>query len=118
MGAGISSGVSSRTEAIATLMGEIRNVASAKEFEGVVSQMGVRPHERVTAVADAAGEFETALGESQYVSLRSVDWFHIAMKFRAAQMSASGLREKLPENWEGISLRLERANTSLLSAVP
>ena len=85
----------------------------SKRLDLFVSQLGVRPHERVTAVADAAGEFETALGESQYVSLRIVDWFHIAMKFRAAQLSASGMREQLPDNWEGISLRLERAKWRL-----
>ena len=65
------------------------------------------------SVADAAGEFETALGESQYVSLRIVDWFHIAMKFRVAQLSASGVREQLPDHWEGISMRLERAKWRL-----
>ncbi len=86
---------------------------SSKRLNLFMSQLGVQPHERVTAVADAAGEFETALGESQYVSLRIVDWFHIAMKFRAAQLSASGMREQLPDHWEGISLRLERAKWRL-----
>jgi hypothetical protein len=86
---------------------------SSKRLDLFVSQLGVRPHERVTAVADAAGEFETALGESQYVSLRIVDWFHIAMKFRAAQLSASGIREQLPDHWKGISMRLERAKWRL-----
>lgn len=86
---------------------------SSKRLDLFVSQLGVRLHERVTAVADAAGEFEPALGESQYVSLRIVDWFHIAMKFRAAQLSASGMRVQLPDHWEGISLRLERAKWRL-----
>jgi hypothetical protein len=78
-----------------------------------LSQLGMRPNERVTAIADGAGEFETAIAESQYTDLRIVDWFHIAMTFRAAQLTAQGMREQLPQDWEAISMRLDRAKWRL-----
>jgi hypothetical protein len=86
---------------------------SSKRMDQFLAQLGVRPNERVAAIADGAGEFETAIAESQYTDLRIVDWFHIAMKFRAAQLTAQGMREQLPHDWEAISMRLDRAKWRL-----
>ena len=80
----------------------LRYKAGAAQLEAHGSvfllQLGVRPNERITAIADGAGEFETAIAESQYTDLRIVNWFHIAMKFRAAQLTAQGMNEQLPHD--------------------
>ena len=85
----------------------------SKRTDLFLKQLGVRPQERVTVIADGAGEFETAITESQYTGLRIVDWFHIAMKFRAAQLTAFGMEKRLPLHSETIKLRLERAKWRL-----
>lgn len=85
----------------------------SKRIDLFLSQQGVRPNERVPAIADGAAEFETAIAECQYTDLRIVDWFHISMKFRAAQLTAQGMREQLPHDWEAIRMRLDRAKWRL-----
>ena len=88
---------------------------SSKRMDAFLSRLGVQPHERVTAIADAAVEFETAIAESPYTGLRIIDWFHIAMKFRAAEQSAFGARDQ-PWTWiepKAVELRLQRAKWRL-----
>ena len=85
----------------------------SKRTDLFLSQLGVKPNERVTVIADGAGEFETAIAVSQYAGLRIVDWFHIAMKFRAADLTAFGMQEQLPLHWETIRTRLDRAKWRL-----
>jgi hypothetical protein len=85
----------------------------SKRTDLFLSQLGVKPNERVVVIADGAGEFETASAESQYTGLRIVDWFHIAMKFRAAELTALGMRERMPLHWETIRDRLDHAKWRL-----
>ena len=46
--------------------------------------------ERVTVIGDDAGEFAKTVEGSQLARGRILDWFHIAMKFQAAQRSVFG----------------------------
>jgi hypothetical protein len=55
-----------------------------------LSRNGVPSDERVTVISDDAGEFSKTLQGSQLARGRILDWFHIAMKFKAAQRSAFG----------------------------
>jgi hypothetical protein len=87
-----------------------RQVASgAKRLDLFLSQQGVRPTERVTAITDGAFEFDTAAAGSALTGARILDWFHVAMKFRAAQMSAVMLSLRSPAQWGVIERSLERA---------
>jgi hypothetical protein len=94
-----------------TLYGYVtRQVASgAKRLDLFLSQQGVGPNERTTAITDGAGEFETAAAASVLTGARILDWFHIAMKFRAAQMSAVMLSLRSPVEWGAIERSLDRA---------
>jgi hypothetical protein len=51
---------------------------------------GVAPDERVTVISGDAGEFGKAVDGSQLARGRILDWFHIAMKFKAAKNSVLG----------------------------
>jgi len=55
-----------------------------------LSRNGVASDERVTVISDDAGEFEKAVQGSQLARGRILDWFDIAMKFKAAQRSVFG----------------------------
>ncbi|HRO60409.1 MAG TPA: hypothetical protein PK177_14790 [Burkholderiaceae bacterium] len=44
----------------------------------------------MTVISDDAGEFEKTVQGSQLARGRILDWFHIAMKFKAAQRSVFG----------------------------
>jgi hypothetical protein len=41
----------------------------------------------VTVISDGAGEFTKAVDGSDFARGRILDWFHIAMKFRAVEQS-------------------------------
>ena len=73
--------------------------SGAKRLDLFLSQQGVRPSERVTAITDGAFEFDTAAARSALTGARILDWFHIAMKFGAAQMSAMRLSLRSPAQW-------------------
>jgi len=83
--------------------------SGAKRLDLFLSQQGVRPNERATAITDGAVEFETAAAGSVLTGARILDWFHIAMKFRAAQMSAVMLSLRSPAQWRAIEHSIERA---------
>jgi hypothetical protein len=51
---------------------------------------GVAPDELVTVISDDVGEFGQAVDGSQLARGRILDWFYIAMKFRAAKNSVLG----------------------------
>jgi hypothetical protein len=51
---------------------------------------GVAPDERVIVISDDAGEFGNAVDGSQLARGMILDWFHIAMKFKAAKNSVLG----------------------------
>jgi len=68
-----------------------KEVTSAgARLDQFLSRNGVGIDERVTLISDDAGEFDKAVEGSQLVRGRILDWFHIAMKFKAAQRSVFG----------------------------
>jgi hypothetical protein len=79
---------------------------AAARLDHFLLQQGVRHDERVTVISDGAGEFTKAVDGSQFARGRLLDWFHIAMKFRAAEQSvvSSGRIEGPDWDWIGIEL--------------
>jgi hypothetical protein len=61
--------------------------SAGARLDQFLSRNGVAADERVTVISDDAGEFEKAVQGSQLARGRILDWFHIAMKFKAAQRS-------------------------------
>ena len=64
--------------------------SAAARLDQFLHASGVGPNERVTVISDDAGEFGKAVGGSQLARGRILDWFHIAMKFKAAKNSVFG----------------------------
>lgn len=62
--------------------------SAAMRLDRFLKENGVRPDERVTILSDGAGEFQKAVEGSVHSLCRILDWFHIAMKFRAIEQSA------------------------------
>ena len=68
-----------------------RQVSSAAaRLDHFLARSGVQAHERVTIISDDAGEFVKAAEGSQLARGRILDWFHVAMKFKAAENSVFG----------------------------
>ncbi|WP_167760340.1 ISKra4 family transposase [Paraburkholderia pallida] len=65
-------------------------ISAAARLDQFLSRNGVGTDERVTVISDDAGEFEKAVQGSQLARNQILDWFHIAMKFQAAQRSVFG----------------------------
>ncbi|MEJ8850171.1 hypothetical protein [Variovorax rhizosphaerae] len=61
--------------------------SAAARLDQFLARSGVGPDERVTVISDDAGEFAKAVEGSQLARGRILDWFHIAMKFKAAENS-------------------------------
>jgi hypothetical protein len=68
---------------------------------------GVAPNERITVISVDAGEFEKAVQCSELARGRILDWFHIAMKFKAAENSISGSDKIEPERQDLLKTELE-----------
>jgi len=64
--------------------------SAAARLDQFLCASGVGPNERVTVISDDAGEFGKAVEGSQLARGRILDWFHIAMKFKAAENSVFG----------------------------
>jgi hypothetical protein len=64
--------------------------SAAARLDQFLSASGVGPNERVTVISDDAGELGKAVEGSQLARGRILDWFHIAMKFKAAENSVFG----------------------------
>jgi len=64
--------------------------SAAERLDQFLCESGVGLNERVTVISDDAGEFSKAVEGSQLARGRILDWFHIAMKFKAAQRSVFG----------------------------
>jgi len=64
--------------------------SAAARLDQFLSRNGVASDERVTVISDDAGEFAKTVEGSQLARGRILDWFHIAMKFQAAQRSVLG----------------------------
>jgi hypothetical protein len=83
--------------------------SAASRLDHFLSKQGVRPHERVTVISDGAGEFTKAVDGSRFARGRILDWFHIAMKFRAAELSVVGSRQTDGPDWTRIENELKGA---------
>ncbi|MDE2000192.1 MAG: hypothetical protein KGI52_14835, partial [Burkholderiales bacterium] len=75
--------------------------SAAARLDQFLHTSGVGPHERVTVISDDAGEFEKAVQCSELARGRILDWFHIAMKFKATEKSIFGSAtiEPLERDW-------------------
>ncbi|KRB79531.1 hypothetical protein ASE07_25360 [Noviherbaspirillum sp. Root189] len=62
--------------------------SAATRLDHFLSKQGAEQDQKITIVSDGAGEFEKAVDGSQRPLTRILDWFHIAMKFRAIEQSA------------------------------
>ncbi|CAN7783706.1 ISKra4 family transposase [Paraburkholderia hospita] len=70
---------------------------------------GVAPDERVTVISDNAGEFGKAMDGSQLARGRILDWFHIAMKFKAAKNSVFGSQTMEPHERIAVETEIDHA---------
>jgi len=87
-----------------------RRIASrADRLDQFLGRCGVRWDERVTAVCDGANEFATAIRGSRLARGQVLDWFHLAIKFRAAEQSVVGCRHQDGPDWEWISAQIASA---------
>ena len=82
--------------------------ASAR-LDQFLARSGVQPHERVTVISDDAGEFAKAVQGSQLARGRLLDWFHIAMKFKAAQNSVFGSSMIEPLERDAVKTEIDHA---------
>ncbi|BCG04304.1 hypothetical protein PPGU19_088720 (plasmid) [Paraburkholderia sp. PGU19] len=64
--------------------------SAAARLDQFLSRNGEAIDERVTVISDDGGEFAKTIEGSKLARGRILDWFHIAMKFRAAQRSVFG----------------------------
>ena len=83
--------------------------SGATRLDHFLGKCGVRWDERVTVISDGAGEFTTAIEGSQLARGRILDWFHIAMKFRAAEQSAIGCRQRPPLDWDWVEREIRHS---------
>jgi hypothetical protein len=72
--------------------------SAASRLDHFLSEQGVSQDQRITIVSDGAGEFEKAVNGSKRPLTRILDWFHIAMKFRAIEQSALKFPDLLAPN--------------------
>lgn len=66
--------------------------SAAARLDAFLSTSGVHRGERVTILSDGAGEFEKAAKGCNQPTCRILDWFHVAMKFKATQRSVLGCK--------------------------
>ena len=87
-----------------------KQVASAAaRLDQFLCESGVNPNERVTVISDDAGEFDKAVQRSQLARGRILDWFHIAMKFKAAENSVFGSTTIEPLEREAVTREIGHA---------
>ena len=70
---------------------------------------GVTSEERVSVISDDAGEFSKAVEGSQLARGRVLDWFHIAMKFKAAENALFGCKQIEPLERETVKAEIRSA---------
>ena len=83
--------------------------SGAARLDHFLGQCGVRWDERVTVISDGAGEFTTAVEGSRFARGRILDWFHIAMKFRAPEQSVFGCRQQCGPQWHWVEREIRGA---------
>ena len=76
--------------------------SGAARLDHFLLKHGVKPEERVTVISDGAGEFTNAVKGSQLARGRIMDWFHLSMKFRAAERSVVGCRFQEGPDWSWV----------------
>ena len=62
--------------------------SAATRLDHFLTASGVGHNDRVSIFTDGAGEFEKAVNGASRPTCRILDWFHIAMKFRAIDLTA------------------------------
>jgi hypothetical protein len=67
--------------------------SAAGRLDQFLAASGIKPTTRVTILTDGAGEFEKAAKGCAQPICRILDWFHISMKFKAAERSAFGCKQ-------------------------
>ena len=72
--------------------------SAATRLDRFLTSSGVGHNERVTIFTDGGGEFEKAVSGASRPTCRILDWFHIAMKFRAIDLTASNHPNLLAPN--------------------
>ncbi|MES2944730.1 MAG: hypothetical protein V4772_17830, partial [Pseudomonadota bacterium] len=72
--------------------------AAATRLDNFLTASGVGDSDRVTIFTDGAGEFEKTVNGASRPTCRILDWFHIAMKFRALDLTACRHRGLLAPN--------------------
>ena len=80
--------------------------SATARLDQFLSASGVGPTERVTVISDDAGEFGKAVEGSQLARGRILDWFHIAMKFKAAENSVLGSTTIEPLERDAVKMSL------------
>src|ERR1035437_7133023 len=83
--------------------------SAAARLDQFLHTSGVVPNERVTVISDDAGEFEKAVQCSELARGRILDWFHIAMKFKAAENSIFGSATIEPLQRDLVKTEIEHA---------
>ena len=83
--------------------------SAAARLDQFLCASGVGLNERVTVISDDAGEFGKAVEGSQLARGRILDWFHIAMKFKAAENSVFGSATIEPLEREAVKTEIEHA---------
>ena len=66
--------------------------SAAARLDQFLCASGIGPNQRVTILSDGARKFEKAASGCNQPMYRILDWFHIAMKFRAAERSVFGCK--------------------------
>lgn len=87
--------------------------SAATRLDHFLSEQGAANDQRITVVSDGASEFEKAVEGSKRQLIRILDWFHIAMKFRAIEQSAQKFPQMLAPG--GRSVRDEIASAKWLT---
>ena len=83
--------------------------SAASRLDEFLAANGVSPIARVTILTDGAGEFDKAAKGCEQPMCRILDWFHIAMKFRAAERSVFGSKDIDSMERDGIEQEIQRA---------
>ena len=87
--------------------------SAATRLDHFLSEQGIAKDQKITVVSDGAGEFEKAVDGSKRLLNRILDWFRIAMKFRAIEQSALKFPDSLAPN--GRSVQDEIASAKWLT---
>ena len=102
----IVAGRATRTDGTSQVVAYVgkRVASAAARLDHFLVRQGVKFDERVTVISDGAGEFTKAVDGSHLARGRILDWFHIAMRFRAAEQSILGAKRQVrpDEDWEWV----------------